>query len=112
MMKRLAVLSFSIALLSVSIEAQAQQYPVTIEQCYAAVQRDYGNCTSGSLYPDYGLCRNRAEQALVNCQQGVYVPPGGSPKDQCLQRVLDEYKNCGYRAACQNRWIQGLQECG
>jgi hypothetical protein len=83
----------------------------TIEECYAAVQRDYNNCAAGSLYSDFGHCQNRARAALVSCQQGIYVPIGGSPKDQCLQRVEAEYKNCGYRAACSNRWIRGLNEC-
>jgi hypothetical protein len=102
-------IAFTALLLIGVVSSESKAF--TIEECYAAVQRDYDNCAGGSLYPDYGLCRNRALAALASCKQGRYAPPGTSPKDQCLQRVEAEYRNCGYRAACSNRWIQGLNEC-
>ena len=83
----------------------------TIEECYDAVGQDYANCKAGEYYRSFGHCENRRAEGLASCSQGVYVPPGASPKDQCLERVQAEWRNCGYRAACANRWIQGLQEC-
>ena len=83
----------------------------TIEECYAVVQRDYANCKAAEYYSSFGHCENRRAEGLASCSQGVYVPPGGSRKDQCLNRVEAEYRNCGYRSVCTNRWLQGLQEC-
>lgn len=102
-------IAFTAALLISVVPFESKAF--TIEECYTAVQRDYDNCTAGSLYQNFGQCENRARAALASCQRGIYVPPGASSKDQCLQRVEGEYKNCGYRAACSNRWIQGLNEC-
>ena len=84
---------------------------MTIEECYAAVEHDYANCKAGEYYYSYGQCENRRADRLASCSQGVFVPIGASPKDQCLERVEAEYRNCGYRAVCTNRWLQGLQEC-
>jgi hypothetical protein len=92
-------------------QVQAQQYPVAIEECYAVVQRDYANCKAAEYYSSFGHCENRRAERLASCSQGVFVPVGASRKDQCLKRVEAEYRNCGYRAVCTNRWIQGLQEC-
>jgi len=83
----------------------------TIEECYAVVERDYANCKEAEYYSSFGHCENRRAERLASCSQGVFVPLGASPKDQCLNRVEAEYRNCGYRAVCTNRWIQGLQEC-
>ena len=102
-------IAFTAVLLIGVVSSESKAF--TIEECYAAVKRDYDNCQAGSYFQNYGHCQNRARAALASCQQGVYVPPGGSTKDQCLQRVEAEYRNCGYRAACTNRWIQGLNEC-
>src|SRR5262245_11482202 len=88
----------------VSSESKAQD-------CIAAVQRDYANCKNGEYYYSFGHCENRRAEGLASCSQGVYVPPGASRKDQCLNRVEAEYRNCGYRSVCTNRWLQGLQEC-
>jgi hypothetical protein len=84
---------------------------MTIEECYAVVEHDYANCKAGEYYYSYGQCENRRAERLTSCSQGVFVPLGASPKDQCLERVEAEYRNCGYRAVCTNRWLQGLQEC-
>src|SRR5215469_13887012 len=81
----------------------------TVEECYAVVEQQYANCKAGEYYQSFGLCENRRAERLVSCSQGV--PPSANRKDQCLNRVEAEYRNCGYRAACANRWIQGLQEC-
>src|SRR5262249_30367562 len=79
--------------------------------CYAVVQQDYTSCKAGEYFYSFGHCENRRAGGLASCSQGVYVRPGASRKDQCLERVEAEYKNCGYRAVCTNRWLQGLQEC-
>ena len=85
---------------------------MTIEECYAVVEHDYANCKAGEYYYSYGQCENRRAEQMAYCSQGQYVPPGASQKDQCLQRVQQEYAACGYRGgACTNRWIQGLNEC-
>src|SRR6476661_611955 len=84
---------------------------VTIEECYAVVEGDYANCKAAEYYSSFGHCENRRAERLASCSQGVFVPLGASGKDQCLTRVEAEYRNCGYRAVCTNRWIQGLQEC-
>jgi hypothetical protein len=102
-------IAFTAVLLIGVVSSESKAF--TIEECYAAVKRDYDNCQAGSYFQNYGHCDNRARAALASCQLGVYVPPGGSPKDQCLQRVEAEYRNCGYTAACTNRWTQGLNEC-
>jgi hypothetical protein len=80
--------------------------------CYAAVQRNYANCKAGEYYSSFGHCENRRAEGLTSCSQdGVYVPAGASRKDQCLNRVEAEYRACGYRSVCTNRWLQGLQAC-
>jgi len=84
---------------------------MTIEECYGVVERDYANCKAGEYYNSYGQCESRRAERLASCSQGVFVPIGGSQKDQCLNRVEAEYRACGYRAVCTNRWLQGLQEC-
>ena len=84
---------------------------LTIEACYAVVQRDYANCKAAEYYSSFGHCENRRAERLASCSQGKLVPLGASQKDQCLKRVEAEWAACGYRAACQNRWLQGLQEC-
>jgi hypothetical protein len=81
------------------------------QECYAAVERDYARCKAAEYYSSFGHCENRRAEGLTSCSRGVYVPPGASQKDQCLNRVEAEYRNCGYRAVCTNRWLQGLQEC-
>jgi len=84
----------------------------TIEDCYAAVDGEYQNCAAGSYYSDFGNCQNRWAERRAYCSKGIYVPLGASPKDQCLNRVQDEYKSCGYRMGpCSDRWIQSLQAC-
>src|SRR5215475_7645825 len=83
----------------------------TVEDCYAVVQRDYANCKAAEYYSSFGHCENRRAERLASCSQGEFVPIGGSRKDQCLERVWTEYRNCGFRGVCANRWIQGLQEC-
>src|SRR5215471_14311900 len=102
-------IAFSVVLLIGVVSSESKAF--TIEECYAAVKRDYDNCQGGSYFKNYGHCQNRAQAALASCQRGEYTPPGRSPKDQCLQRVEAEYRSCGYRAACSNKWIQGLNEC-
>jgi hypothetical protein len=84
---------------------------LTIDECYAIVQQDYANCRAASYYQNFGQCENRLNERMAACSQGVFVPLGASRKDECLNRVHEEYKNCGYRAVCQNRWLQGLQAC-
>jgi hypothetical protein len=102
-------IAFTALLLIGVVSSESKAF--TIQECYAAVQRDYDNCAAGSLYPDYGYCRNRAAQGLVYCQQGRYVRPGTSQKDQCFTRVEAEHASCGNTPACSNRWIQGLNQC-
>jgi hypothetical protein len=61
---------------------------------------------------NYGQCENRQKQQLTLCySDNRYVGVGESPKDQCLNRVQEEYRNCGYLPACTNRWLLGLQQC-
>jgi hypothetical protein len=79
--------------------------------CVAVVERDYANCKAGEYYSSFGHCENRRAEGLTSCSKGVYMPPGASRKDQCLNRVEAEYRNCGYRSVCTSRWLQGLQEC-
>jgi hypothetical protein len=81
----------------------------TVQECYDAVEQAYANCTAVRINSNFGLCENRRAERLASCSQGVW--PGPSPKDQCLERVEAEYRACGYRAVCTNRWIQGLQQC-
>jgi hypothetical protein len=102
-------IAFAAALLIGVVPSGSKAF--TIDECYDAVGRDYANCKAGEYYYSYGLCENRRAEELASCSQGRYVPPGASPKDQCLTRVEAEYRNCGYRAVCTNRWLQGLQEC-
>jgi hypothetical protein len=102
-------IAFTAVLLIGVVPSESKAF--TIEECYDAVQHDYANCKAGEYFDSHGLCENRARAALASCQRGIYVRPGESSKDQCLQRVEAEYRNCGYRAACSNRWIQGLNEC-
>jgi hypothetical protein len=65
-----------------------------------------------SIIQVFGHCENRRAEGLTSCSQdGVYVPPGASRKDQCLNRVEAEYRACGYRSVCTTRWLQGLQAC-
>lgn len=95
-----------------NLRAAEQNAPPTT-QGYAAVERDYANCSNASLYSNFGHCQNRRAQGLANCSQGgEYMAPGTSQKDQCLNRVMAEYQACGYRAgACADRWIAGLGQC-
>ena len=103
-------IAFTAVLLIGVVSSESKAF--TIEECYAVVQRDHANCKAGEYYSSFGHCENRRAEGLTSCSsQGVYVPPGASQKDQCLQRVEAEYRNCGYRAVCTNRWIQGLQQC-
>jgi len=102
-------IAFTAALLIGVVSSESQA--LTIEQCYALVKRDYDNCQAGSYYKNYGHCQNRAQAALAACQQGIYVPIGASPKDQCFKRVEAEHMACGNRPACADRWIQGLNQC-
>lgn len=84
---------------------------MTVEECYQVVQRDYVNCTRAGVYSDLGQCQYRWAERQAQCAQGIFVPIGESSKDQCLNRVEAEYRSCGYRAACTDRWLQGLQSC-
>ncbi len=91
---------------------RAEPNAASTTECYAAVQRDYANCKAGEYYSSFGHCENRRAQGLTSCSNGGgYVPPGASQKDQCLNRVQAEYQACGYRAACSNAWLAGLNQC-
>jgi hypothetical protein len=100
-------IAFAAALLIGVVPSGSKAF--TIEECYGAVGQAYANCKAGEVYSSFGHCENRRAEGLASCSQGV--PPVASRKDQCLTRVEAEYRNCGYRAVCTNRWIQGLQEC-
>ena len=102
-------IAFTAVLLIGVVPSGSQAF--TVAECYDAVEQDYANCTGTSYYSNFGHCENRRAQGLVYCSQGKYVAPGASQKDQCLTRVQEEWKSCGYRNVCANRWIQGLQQC-
>ena len=65
-------IAFTAVLLIGVVSSESKAF--TIEECYAAVKRDFDNCQAGSYFQNYGHCQNRAQAALVSCQQGVYVP--------------------------------------
>jgi hypothetical protein len=102
-------IAFTAVLLIGVVPSESKAF--TIEECYAVVARDYANCKAGEYYSSFGHCENRRAERLTSCSRGEFVQIGESRKDQCLKRVEAEYRNCGYRAACTNRWLQGLQEC-